>query len=279
MLPNPFDLDGYFFWLLAISLLCWLLERARPWRRQQRALRADLGQDALWLLFNGHYAPVWLGTASAWALYWAADYHQALESLRLIAGLPSWAQFAIALLVKDLCEWLVHNLLHRVPWLWELHKVHHSILELDWIGNFRFHWMELVVYSTLTYAPPALLGTAPEVLFAVGVFSTLIGHLNHSNLDLSWGPLRYVFNSPRMHVWHHAERFPAAHPKGANFGIVLSCWDWLAGTAWWPDVQNAPEQQPERLGFPGLAELPKSWLGRCLHPLPRLWSRLRSDEA
>jgi sterol desaturase/sphingolipid hydroxylase (fatty acid hydroxylase superfamily) len=34
-----------------------------------------------------------------------------------------------------------------MPWLWEFHKVHHSIEELDWIGNFRFHWMEIVVYK------------------------------------------------------------------------------------------------------------------------------------
>jgi len=50
-----------------------------------------------------------------------------------------------------------HNLLHRVPWLWTFHKVHHSITTMDWIGNWRFHWMEIVVYKTLQWLPLAWL--------------------------------------------------------------------------------------------------------------------------
>ena len=56
-------------------------------------------------------------------------------------------QFIAFFLLKDFLEWCIHNLLHRVPWLWEFHKLHHTIEELDWIGNFRFHWMEVVIYE------------------------------------------------------------------------------------------------------------------------------------
>jgi len=56
------------------------------------------------------------------------------------AGQPFWVQFPVLVLVMDFSRYLIHNLLHRVPWLWEFHKVHHSIEELDWIGNWRFHW-------------------------------------------------------------------------------------------------------------------------------------------
>ena len=255
---------------MLLSLACFAAERVRPWRPRQRALRAGFAQDLGWLLLNGHYLPLLLGTGMAWTLWWLSGFWGWIESARLIAAWPAWAQFAIALLVKDLCEWGVHNLLHRVPWLWEFHKVHHSIRELDWIGNFRFHWMEPVVYRTLAYLPPALLGTDPAIVFALGVFSTAIGHLNHANLDLSWGPLRYVLNSPRMHVWHHALHFPAQHPRGANFGVVLSLWDWLFGTAWWPSPEQAPSQAPPELGFPGQEQLPESLGGRLLHPLQRL---------
>ena len=45
----------YYFWLLAVSLLCFLLERVRPWRRDQKVLRRGFGQDLFWLVFNGHY--------------------------------------------------------------------------------------------------------------------------------------------------------------------------------------------------------------------------------
>jgi len=62
------------------------------------------------------------------------------ESVHLLSALPLWTQSLLFLVIEDFFEWCVHNLLHRVPWLWEFHKLHHSILELDWIGNFRFGW-------------------------------------------------------------------------------------------------------------------------------------------
>src|SRR5262249_37816387 len=158
-------------------------------------------------------------------------------------------------------------LLHRVPWLWEFHKVHHSIQELDWIGNFRFHWMEIVVYQGLTYLPLMILGAGDGVVLAVAVVSTLIGDLNPANLDISWGPLRFALNSPRMHVWHHDLEWPADRPHGVNFGIVLSAWDWIFGTAHWPSAGQSPGQQPRELGFPGIAGFPRGLLGRLLYPV------------
>jgi sterol desaturase/sphingolipid hydroxylase (fatty acid hydroxylase superfamily) len=52
-----------------------------------------------------------------------------------------------------------------------------------------------------------------------------------------------------------------------NFGISLSIWDWLFRTAYWPAKEESPEQQPERLGFPGMEKMPQSLLKRFLSPL------------
>ena len=70
-----------------------------------------------------------------------------------------------------------------------------------------------------------------------------------------------------MHIWHHAHDLPESHPSGANFGIVLSVWDWIFGTVWWPNREEAPEQQPPQLGFPGMEEYPRSLVARFLVPL------------
>jgi sterol desaturase/sphingolipid hydroxylase (fatty acid hydroxylase superfamily) len=177
-------------------------------------------------------------------------------------------QFVIFLVLKDFVEWCIHNLLHRVPWLWEFHKLHHSILELDWIGNMRFHWMEVVVYKSLSYLPLIVLGVDERVILWVAVAGTLIGHLNHSNLAISWGPLRYLINSPRMHVWHHDIIFRGDH--GKNFGIVFSVWDWLFGTAFMPS-----QGQPEQLGFDGMERYPSGVVGRFFYPLTRLLTSYR----
>ena len=107
-----------------------------------------------------------------------------------------------------------------------------------------------------------ILGVDNRVILWVAIITTIIGHLNHSNLNISWGPLRYVFNSPRMHVWHHAYTLPEDRPGGVNFGISLSLWDWLFGTAWWPSPSEKPDQQPDRLGFPDMESYPQAriWL-------------------
>ena len=268
MLSHLLDVNGYLFWLLVISLGCWLLERLAPWRSEQRWLRDQIGQDGFWLVFNGHYAGVMLAATGGWLLGLAVrgpggSLLSGAESLGLLASQPVWVQAVAFLVGKDFLEWCVHRLLHRVSWMWEFHKLHHSIVELDWIGNMRFHWMEIVFYGCLTYLPLVVLGIRGDVMLRVAVVATLIGHLNHSNLKISWGPLRYVLNSSRMHVWHHD--FELHHRYGQNFGVVFSLWDWLFGTAYLP-----PEpEQPERLGFRGIGAFPRGLLGRLVFPLRR----------
>ena len=260
----------YYVWLVAISLGCFLLERLAPWRRGQRVFRRGFLQDLGWLVFNGHYLGLLLALGTGHVVTWFNGLvHEAglpvPESLALMAGAPLWLQFLVVLVLKDFVEWNIHRLLHNVPWLWELHKLHHSIEELDWIGNFRFHWGEVLVYKTLSYLPLVVLGADHRVLFAIAVLWTVMLDLNHSNVRFSWGPLRYLLNSSQMHVWHHDV---VQHGKGGqNFGQVLSVWDWIFGTAYWP----ADREAPDKLGFEGMETYPRDPFGRFLYPLSRGW--------
>ena len=267
MLHVLWNTRGYFFWLMAVSLLCWILERLAPWRKEQAAFRKGIGQDFFWLIFNGHYAGLAIAFVGSWLIQQLnpllGRWHvPAPESIQLLAGSPWWLQFLVFLVLKDLLEYGVHNLLHRVPLLWEFHKLHHSIEELDWIGNMRFHWMEIVVYKGLTYLPLVMLGVNGSVILWIAVVTTLIGHLNHSNLRFKWwGIAGYVINSPRMHVWHHDVIFRGEY--GKNYGVVFCLWDWLFGTAYLP----AEREQPERLGFESMEKFPAALLSRLIYPL------------
>lgn len=89
------------------------------------------------------------------------------------------------------------------------------------------------------------------------VLGTLVGHLNHANLDWGHGEWRYVLNSPRMHLWHH----DADAKEARNFGSILSVWDWIFGTA------SMPAHPPRRLGFDGDAAMPPDFFRRSLWPL------------
>jgi sterol desaturase/sphingolipid hydroxylase (fatty acid hydroxylase superfamily) len=267
--PFAFSVGDYAFWLLIVSAACFIAERLFPWRKEQRALRRGFGQDLFWLAFHGHVfgVLVWLGS-SAWFPYWENAKHSA-GALALLASAPWPLQLLVALVFSDFLEYGVHNLLHRVPFLWQFHKVHHSIEELDFVGNFRFHPFESTVYSLLTALPVAALGvTDMRVWMFIWVFKTAIGHLNHSNLPISWGPLRYLFNSPKLHVWHHDVLLRGS--AGRNFGVVFSCWDWIFGTA------EMPDGQPKQLGFEGMERFPRDLPSRFLWPISALWSGRRS---
>jgi sterol desaturase/sphingolipid hydroxylase (fatty acid hydroxylase superfamily) len=254
----------YWHWLFGISAAFVVLERVRPWRPQP-LFRPGWLRDLGFLALNGHFFGVLTAGVNGWL---------ALEVTRLLQGAglrldlspvpswPLWGQILAFLLVSDFLQWSVHNLLHRVPWLWAFHKVHHSIHVMDFIGNFRFHWMEIVVYKAAQWLPLALLGASGEAAFWVAVFSTFWGDLNHANLDLSLGPVGYVLNTPRMHLWHHDASDEGGVAK--NFGVVLSVWDFLFGTAHWPRERN-----PGRLGYPGDETMPEGFLGQVAWPLTR----------
>ncbi len=252
----------YSAWLFGFSLFFLAAERLRP-RHRVPLLRRGIWNDLFYLIFNSEYLGVLIGVASI-RLIAMVDAAVDLEPLRrtvalgVMSGKPFWTQFLVLLVAYDFLQWLIHNLLHRVPWLWAFHKIHHSIEQLDWIGNWRFHWFEGVFYRALLYAPMAFFGFRGEVMFWNGVVGTFVGFFAHANLGVNVGWLRYIVNSPQMHQWHHAH--PDSGPPDRNFGLTLSVWDWLFGTAW------LPESDPGRLGFTGIETYPKSLWRQLLVP-------------
>jgi sterol desaturase/sphingolipid hydroxylase (fatty acid hydroxylase superfamily) len=252
----------YAVWLAGLSLIFVAAERIWPRNPAQPILRPGIFSDLGYIVFNSEYLGVLLGIASARLI--AASGLHGLE-VNLLAGAPVWMQFAVLLPLFDFFKWCIHNLLHRVGWLWEFHKVHHSIVDMDWIGDWRFHWVEVVVYNSLLYIPAAICGFRAEVLFWAGIVNTFVGHFAHANLRWHIGPLRYFVNSPEMHIWHHTH--PESGPVNRNFGITLSVWDWLFGTAY------LPAANPARLGFQGDERYPRHLPGQWLAPFLALLRR------
>jgi len=75
------------------------------------------------------------------------------------------------------------------------------------------------------------------------------------------GPwMKRLFKSPKMHIWHHVYELPKDHRFGINFGISLAIWDYLFRTALIPH-----DGRDIKLGFPGMEELPKDFVGQNLH--------------
>jgi sterol desaturase/sphingolipid hydroxylase (fatty acid hydroxylase superfamily) len=250
---------NYFYWLLGLSLVVWTLEIMFPWRKNQEKVRHDFWLDAFYMFFNFFlFSLVAYNAISNVAVQAFTDFLALFGVKNLVAinvaNLPGWVQLLTLFLVRDFIQWNIHRLLHKVPWMWEVHKVHHSIEEMGFAGHLRYHWMENVIYRTLEYIPLAMIGFGIQDFFIVHIFTLAIGHLNHANIYLPLGPLKYIFNSPQMHLWHHAEELPKERRNGVNFGITLSIWDYIFGLNYVPK-----EDGNIKLGFDDMDKYPKSF--------------------
>ena len=254
--------QNYFWGLILISLFFLVLEWAAPWRKNQKLLRKDFWLDAFYMFFNFFIFPLAVFIALSNVVGYGMDTLLAQFGMTNLVAIEinswdTWARLLVFFFVKDFTHWWVHRLLHRVPWLWEFHKVHHSVEQMGFAAHLRYHWMENVVYKSLEYLPLALIGFGVTDFFIVHMFALVVGHFNHSNWKLPLGPLKYVFNNPQMHIWHHARHLPEDRQYGVNFGLTLSIWDYLFGTAYIPsDGRDIP------LGFDDLEEFPKGFIGQ-----------------
>jgi sterol desaturase/sphingolipid hydroxylase (fatty acid hydroxylase superfamily) len=256
---------NYFWWLIGISVVVWGLELAFPWRKNQPAIRTDFWLDGFYMFFNFFlFSLIGYNAVSNVAVEAFNDFLALFGINNLvafqIASWPVWSQFLLLFVVADFIQWNVHRWLHHSPWLWEFHKVHHSVEEMGFAAHLRYHWMETIVYKSVQYIPLSMIGFGLDDFFILHLVTILIGHLNHANVKITYGPLKYVLNNPVMHLWHHAKNIPAGS-HGVNYGISLSLWDYLFGTAYIPN-QNANEQ----LGFEDQEIFPKTFLQQLTHP-------------
>jgi sterol desaturase/sphingolipid hydroxylase (fatty acid hydroxylase superfamily) len=187
------------------------------------------------------------------------------EYLIDLSQIPEWIQFILYFILYDLVQWSVHVILHRSKFLWQFHKVHHSVTEMGFAAHLRFHFMESVIYQIFKFTLLAYIFNFDiHQAFYIYFFATTIGHLNHANVGWDYGPLKYILNNPKMHIWHHAKDMPESHPHGINFGITLSLWDYLFGTNYIPESGRDIE-----LGFDEIEKYPTGFFQHMIEPFKR----------
>ena len=261
------SLHNYFYWLVGLSLAVWLLEIIFPWRTDQSVVRKDFWLDGFYMFFNFFlFSLIGYNAISNVGVNLFHDFLSLFGIINIVTikvqQLPVWIQFAIMFLIADFIQWNIHRLLHRHPRLWEFHKVHHSVQQMGFAAQFRFHWMETFIYKTLQYIPLALIGFGIQDFFIIHIIAVAIGHLNHSNLGISYGPLKYIINNPKMHIWHHSKELPVLY--GVNFGLSLSMWDYIFGTAYQPE-----NGRDIKLGFKGVENYPDKFAEQLVEPFKR----------
>lgn len=185
------SLQNYFYWLIGVSLFFFMLEVVIPWRKNQAILRRDFWLDLFYMFFNFFiFSLIIYNAASDVVVNLFNDGIKGLsgwdmQSSNPLRTLPMWSILLIGFLVRDFVQWWIHRLLHKVEWLWNFHKVHHSVEQMGFAAHLRYHWMENVVYRSLEYLPLALLGIGLYDFFIIHIFTLAWGHYNHSNISIS----------------------------------------------------------------------------------------------
>ncbi|MFZ1751882.1 MAG: sterol desaturase family protein, partial [Saprospiraceae bacterium] len=185
------SLHNYFYWLLIVSAFFFGLEIIQPWRKNQPMFRKDFWLDFFYMFFNFFlFSLLIYNAASDVIVHLFNDAILSVTNFDLQAAnplrtFPLWAVLLIGFVVRDFVQWWVHRLLHRVEWLWQFHKVHHSVEEMGFAAHLRYHWMETIVYRSIEYIPLAILGIGLYDFFIIHIFTLAIGHYNHSNFHVS----------------------------------------------------------------------------------------------
>ena len=194
-------------------------------------------------------------------------------------ALPAVAQGAILtalfFLAYEFAYWLDHYLSHKLPILWQFHRVHHSAESLSLLTNFRVHPVDTLVFAHIVVVVSGLAqGVARYALgpgahgWEIGgtnvvVMASAIGltHLQHSHLWITLGPRwgRWIL-SPAHHQIHHSAD---SRHFDRNFGSALAIWDRLFGTFHMP----AARREPLRFGLDDAGPAPHGLRGALVTPL------------
>jgi sterol desaturase/sphingolipid hydroxylase (fatty acid hydroxylase superfamily) len=214
-----------FFALVFITMLVWELLAPRRNPSVSKPLR--------WLNNLGLFA---LNSVVLRLLFPAAAVGIALSvgemgwGLFNLLTLPFWVEIVAAVVLLDLAIYLQHILMHRVPLLWRLHRVHHADLDIDLTTGSRFHTIEIIVSMLIKGVVILLLGPA---LISVLVFEVLLNGMaifNHANVSLPPAVervVRYLLVTPDMHRVHHST---VKRETNSNYGFNLSIWDRMFST-------------------------------------------------
>ncbi|MFN2339238.1 MAG: sterol desaturase family protein [Gammaproteobacteria bacterium] len=215
---------GFFFGIFLI-MAAW--EMAAPRRVLQHSKWVRWGNNLGLVFLNSFVLRVLAPTAAVGMALFASEQGWGLFNY---FDVPFWLAVLASVLILDFFIWLQHVMVHAIPLLWRLHRVHHADLDFDVTTGARFHTLEILLSMAIKFAVILLLGPP---LVAVVIFEVLLNAtsmFNHSNVRMPLGldrVLRWFVVTPDMHRVHHSTEDDETN---SNFGFNLPWWDRLFGT-------------------------------------------------
>lgn len=215
---------GVFLGMLVImGLWEWLAPRRAP--RLSKLLR--WGNNLALVFINSILLRLLFPAAAVGMALFTTGNHWGLFNTLTLNPL---LEVILAVILLDLVIYLQHVLVHAVPLLWRLHRVHHADLDYDVTTGIRFHPIEIIFSMLIKFAAIAAIGPAVVAVILFEVLLNGMAMFNHGNVRLpEWLDriLRWVIVTPDMHRVHHSIEDDETN---SNFGFNLSGWDRLFGT-------------------------------------------------
>jgi lathosterol oxidase len=247
-------LDYFLLDLFATALIYVPLERIWPRYPDQSTFRPQWTLDIIYFLST--HIPVQVVSFLVLLPATEATRYLAIPPVaQFIASLPILIQFFLAVIVADIAEWTIHFALHKIPFLWRFHSIHHSSKELDWLAGSRSHVVDDILVRGFILVP-MMFGFSHEIVLAYLIFVTLHATWTHCNFGPSVKWLEPFLVMPRYHHWHHSSQTEAIDK---NFAIHFPWIDKLFGTYYYP------QHWPEKYGLDG-EEIPSGFLRQTIMP-------------
>jgi sterol desaturase/sphingolipid hydroxylase (fatty acid hydroxylase superfamily) len=221
-------------------MIAW--ERIAPYRKGLPFFREGFWIDLVWytliqsyflkiLIFNYIIAPV--------------QHHYDWNGVKFFQSWSLTEQVLFFVFTHDLYIYLFHRFQHSSKLFWRTHEAHHSGKQVDFLAGSRSHALEIIINQTIEFAPIIiLLGPDSPVVPIKAMLDAMFGIFIHANINVKLGKFKYFFNSPELHLWHHANYKEVFH---ANFSTKFSMWDYLFGTIY--DPGHKPGDHPENWGL------------------------------
>lgn len=229
-------------------MLLLLIESVRPFRQPRDARRRRYAINFFIAGSNALLLSVLLGSLLV-AAYHAFELYRFGLLYRL--GIDSRLNVGITVIALDGITYAWHRAYHTIPFLWRMHRVHHSDRDLDVTSSGRFHLTEMALSACFRLLVIALLGATVAGVIIFEIVFGLLNQLEHANLRIpepfeTW--LRWVIVTPDMHRVHHSQM---REHTNSNFSTIFSWWDRWFGTYRFDASQTAltiglPEYQAPR---------------------------------
>lgn len=189
------------------------------------------------------------------------------------AGVNPWLVVLPMLLVDDYANYWLHRSGHNVPWLWNLHRTHHTPTCMNITMSIRTSALYYLLVPVNALAPLMVYAGAVEaaaITLAIRLASLYLQHAGY-RWDLAlrrYAPgralLNFVESFLALQDYHHAHHGVGRYGKGSsNYGNLLNLWDKLHGTS-----MGHPHCVQDAYGLPGGVRVP-GWGEQMFWPLVR----------